>query len=176
MFPIKKDVYVEHCVARGLRPAEIVFRILLVLLVLIVAAFDVLVCIALSDYAMIGHAVLAGAIVLGWRFFRRVGAEYEYLFTNGVLDIDKVVCNEIRTRLYSLEVKELQLFEPYDAAKMEHRQFDRRGFPCSSPKSPDLYCLVFKHKEYGRCMVCIDMSEELLEAIQSFLPRDMANR
>lgn len=171
MFPIKKDVYVEYGVSRGLRPMEIVYRVMIILMIVVLIAIDLLVAPMLQNFAIIAYAITAGGIVLGWKYFKKVGAEYEYIFTNGQLDIDKIIGKEDRRRLYTIDVKELEVFEPYDGKKMENRKFDRRGFPCSSHESPDLYCLVFRHREYGRTMLCINMNDELKEAIQGFLPR-----
>ena len=176
MFPIKKDVYVEYGVSRGIRPLEVVYRVMIIVMILALIALDLLVAPMLGGLAIIAYAITAAGIVLGWKYFKRVGAEYEYIFTNGQLDVDKIVGKEDRRRLYSIDVKDLEVFEPYDPKKMQGRTFDRRGFPCSSPESPELYCLVFRHKEYGRTMICINMNPELLEAINGFLPQELRKR
>ena len=49
-----------------------------------------------------------GAVYLGFRFKSRVNVEFEYLVTNGSLDIDKIISQRKRVRIFSAECKEFE--------------------------------------------------------------------
>ena len=46
---------------------------------------------------------------------------------------------------------------------------------CDSIKSPDVYYLVFRHKDQGRTMVIMNMPERVFVGIKNYLPREIRN-
>ena len=63
------------------------------------------------------------AIVLDVIMFRRLNVEYEYLYVNGDLDIDKIMHKAKRKRVFSMNVNDLEMLAPIDA--IELRQYQR---------------------------------------------------
>lgn len=176
MYQVRKDVYVEARFKRKSGGREIVIVIGLVLMILILFALSVLLGDMMGNYAFISWAILAFAVVYAWKFGKKLNVEYEYTFTNGDLDIDKVIAKEDRKHRYSVKCEDMEFFEPYDnPAKYAGMKFDRIAYPCTSKNDKGLYCFAFKEKTYGRCLVVINMTDELREAVENARPKMWGN-
>src|SRR5699024_2666160 len=57
-------------------------------------------------------------IVLDYFMFRRLDLEYEYLYVNGDLDIDKIMGKQKRKRIFSMNISELELLAPMGAGEL----------------------------------------------------------
>lgn len=177
MYQIPKDVYVEARFKRRTGAREIIIYILILLMLAILVALDLILAPMLGNMSFIAAAVLAFAFIYAWKFQKKLTVEYEYLFTNGDMDIDKVLGREDRKHRYSVKCSDMEFFEPYtNPEKYEHMKFDRIAFPCSSPKADGLYCFAFRDRSYGRCLIVVNMTDELREAIESFRPKQYGNK
>ena len=176
MYQIPKDVYVEARVTRATGFREVFTVIMTLLMIAILFGLGLMLAPMLGDFAFISWAILAFVVVYAWKFVKKLSVEYEYIFTNGDLDIDKILGREDRKRRYSVKCSEMEFFEPYtNPEKYEHMKFDRIAFPCSSPKAKGLYCFAFRDRTYGRCLVVIDMTDELRQAIEDARPKQYGN-
>ena len=61
--------------------------------------------------------------VVTFFLFPRFDLEYEYLYVNGDLDIDKIMHKAKRKRVFSMNVNDLEVLAPIDA--IELRQYQR---------------------------------------------------
>ena len=120
--------------------------------------------------------IVVAVVYCSYKIISSLSVEFEYIFTNGDLDIDKILGREDRKRRYSVKCSEMEFFEPYtNPEKYEHMKFDRIAFPCSSPKAKGLYCFAFRDRTYGRCLVVIDMTDELRQASEDARPKQYGN-
>lgn len=174
MLPIKKDVYVEARFPRATGWREVLTYVLVAIMVLLLFWLSLMLSPMLGNFAFVAYGILAFVVIYAGKFLKKQQVEYEYIFTNGDLDIDKIIAKEDRKRRYSVNVSEMEFFEEYkDPAKYERMKFDRIAFPCSSAKSSGLYCFAFRERTYGRCLIVINMTDELLTVIRDALPRYM---
>ena len=70
----------------------------------------------------IGLILPIAMIVLDVFMFRRLNVEYEYLFLNGDLDIDKIMNKAKRKKVFSVNVGDLELMAPLDAVELRQYQ------------------------------------------------------
>ena len=109
------DYYTEQLVKKRPDAKDLAIKtgliVLTVLTVLIVFIFPV------------GLILPILAIVLDVIMFRRLNVEYEYLYVNGDLDIDKIMHKARRKRVFSMNVNDLEVLAPIDA--IELRQYQR---------------------------------------------------
>lgn len=81
------------------------------------AAFYVL--LVLAGLSLATNLILAALYVLlavGIFFFKKnLYIEYEYIFTNGEIDIDKIIEMKKRKRVFSFSVKSVELLAPEDS-------------------------------------------------------------
>ena len=70
----------------------------------------------------VGLILPVAMIVLDVFMFRRLNVEYEYLFLNGDLDIDKIMNKAKRKKVFSASVKDMEFFAPADAVELRDRK------------------------------------------------------
>lgn len=103
------DTFVEELVVKrgGIRNILLGFLMAVAALVLIAACFLFLP--ALLPAIM---AIAVAGVYLGVKF---LGVEYEYSFTNGDLDIDKIMAKRKRKRVLETDYQKIQVMAPYTA-------------------------------------------------------------
>ena len=95
--------------------------------------------------------------------------EYEYICTNGDLDIDKITAKSRRKRLISVDLKNVLDFGSLNDKSLNK---DYSIIDATSGESEDeSYFLQFKDTKYGMCNVLITPDEDMLEVIKTYLPR-----
>ena len=95
--------------------------------------------------------------------------EYEYICTNGDLDIDKITAKSRRKRLISVDLKNVLDFGSLNDKNINK---DYSIIDATSGESEDeSYFLQFKDTKYGMCNVLITPDEDMLEVIKTYLPR-----
>lgn len=98
----------------------------------------------------------------------RMYVEYEYTFTNGELDIDKIVAKSKRYELLSVEVRRFTAFGIYDDC-MEETD-DMTVVESSDNIVGHEYFADFEHEEYGKTRLIFAPNENMLESINKMLP------
>ena len=128
------DYYTEQLIKKQTTMKDVFLKALLVS----VSIVSVLVVFLFPLGIIIPVAVIAAAVVLT----RRLDVEYEYLYVNGDLDIDKIMHRAKRKRVFSMNVNDLEILAPIDA--IELRQYQRaKVFDYSSGTGNGrLYALV----------------------------------
>lgn len=96
------DVFVEKLVKRRKSPADIAYS---VLLFFIAFAVDYFVLIFLGG---LGPMIAAGILFIAYYLMSMRNIEYEYIVTNGDLDIDIIVNQRKRKRVFSANCKEFE--------------------------------------------------------------------
>lgn len=101
------DTFVEELVVRRNSVVN-----LLIMFALIVAAVAVVVAgfLFLTGLFPAILAIAVGGVYIGIKF---QGVEYEYSFTNGDFDVDKIMAKRKRKRLVEINHKQVQVMAPY---------------------------------------------------------------
>ncbi len=95
--------------------------------------------------------------------------EYEYICTNGDLDIDKITAKSRRKRLISVDLKNVLNFGSLNDKNLNK---DYSIIDATSGESEDeSYFIQCKDTKYGMCNVLITPDEDMLEVIKTYLPR-----
>lgn len=102
--------------------------------------------------------------------FRRLKVEYEYIFINGHLDIDKIINKSKRKNVFSMHVSDLQILAPKGSSALQ-------GLSCTKTLDvtsrregePVFEMLVSEKKDTHR--ILLEPGEELLEGIFLMAPR-----
>ena len=108
--------------------------------------------------------------IVDYVLFRRMNVEYEYAYFNGDLDIDKIMNKESRKRVFSVNVKEMEVIAPTGSDVL--RPFQQLKQLDYSTKSPDgkTYELVTKFKG-EKVRVVFEPNEKMLSAMRDLVPR-----
>ena len=109
------DYYTEQLIKKQTTMKDVFLKALLVSLSIV----SVLIVFLFPLGIIIPIGVIAATVIL----IRRLDVEYEYLYVNGDLDIDKIMHKAKRKRVFSMNVNDLEVLAPIDA--IELRQYQR---------------------------------------------------
>ena len=143
--------------------------------ILVGAGILILACVAIlpvSDQFWFFPALAIAIVIYAlFRFYPLFFIEYEYIFTNGEIDIDKIMGKQNRKRLATVDAETFEEFGRYDPNAFEGREFNTRLFACSSVADPDTYYAVMNHPKFQNCLVVFNPNEIIVESIKEYLPR-----
>lgn len=163
------DTYVEVLVARKKNPLVDVGRILSYVL-----AF---VCFVL---AILGSALFfVGAIVfflLAYLVFPRLDIEYEYLYIDKEISVDKIMSKEKRKNVYTVDLNRMEIMAPVSSHALD--SYKARGLKSydftSRAEDAKVYSVVYESAQEGCVIVNIEPNAEMLNAIKTVFPRKVS--
>ena len=113
--------------------------------------------------------ILIFLLFLGAYFLiRNFDVEYEYICTNGDLDVDKIIAKSRRKRLISVNLKTVTDFG-LTSGKSYEKEYSTINATSGDPDD-ESYFLLCKDSKYGMCYILITPDEDMLEVIKSYLP------
>lgn len=121
----------------------------------------------------IGILLGVGIIYLGIYLSMNSFYEYEYIFTNGELDIDKIIAKRKRKRLVTVEVKSLSDFGKYE--NMKNNNPEATIIHAHDGCAENTYYADFKSQKYGSTRLLFSPNERLLNNIKIYIPRNLRN-
>ena len=98
--------------------------------------------------------------------------EYEYAYTNGELDVDRIVAESRRKRLLSVDCKDFEIVAKVSSDKYsdEYRKIPNKVEAVSSMTSPDVYFAVFENGG-KRTILYFEPNDKMIEAMWKYIPR-----
>ena len=100
--------------------------------------------------------------------------EYEYIITNGTLDIDKIINKKSRKRILSLELSKVTRLEKYKEGVTANINPKDLTVACNKTES-DTYFLVAEKSNSGSYNLIFAPNERMREAIAKFVPKFISN-
>lgn len=116
--------------------------------------------------------ITAGAIIYGvYYLIRSRNLEYEYAVTNGDLDVDVIIAQRKRKRIFSGNCRDFEIVAPVRDDKLsEYMANTRRKIKAvSSMDSPDAYFLVSNYNN-ERVIVFFEPDDRMLENFKTYIP------
>jgi len=157
------DVYVEQLIVKPADGKDNAKKAAIIIIALLLIAF------CITTFFFIFAIPAAFGIAYGaYYLLTGVYCEYEYIITNGDIDIDKIVGKRKRTRLVSASVKNFTSF-----GRLENAPNAANGVTtvmASDGSGNDFYA-DFTHSKLGETRIIFSPNEKTLEAIKPFLPR-----
>ena len=161
------DVFKEQIVKRKQTPKDAAIRICLIILVVLI--FLAAIGIGLAQFSVIIAAVAGFGAAYLMSYLR---VEYEYVFTNGELDIDAIYNRSRRKRVFSAHVNEIEVMAHVEdnvhAGELSNFQ-DFKDYS-SGETTPDTYAFIINYKT-KRTKIIIEPNEKMLKAISGVLTR-----
>ncbi len=164
------DTFIEILVKKQKQPKDILKNVGIVLLAIILFLVNsfVVAPIASGIAPLITIAIIIGAGYL----ITSSKIEYEYVLTNGEIDIDKIVAQRKRTRVVTFDCKRITEFGEYSSS-IDPKNFKTVIDASENSKNDDTYYVVVDHTKFGRTLVLFTPGEILLEKMRPYLPRIM---
>lgn len=164
------DVFCEYIVTKkkGIKEA------LLIAGIAVVTALLVSVCglFFFTPYGNIAFLLTIGLILGSYYLIKQFNVEYEYMLTNGEIDVDCIKNRSKRKRLITVKVKDFQILAPTGRGEFsaeENANFTRVIDASSSPDSDRAYFAVFS-KDGQTIKLIFEPSDRMLENIRAYIP------
>lgn len=125
--------------------------------------------------APIAVVLPVGIVYLAIYLFRLQNVEYEYSCTNGTLDIDKIMGQQKRVQMLSVDVSAFTAYGRAQESAESHEElttFSAVGISMmGDEESAEDYYAEFEHPDHGKCCLYFTPDARLREALEPFLPR-----
>jgi len=170
--PKVQDTFIEQMVKRGTKQKDNIRKAFILLGALIVLTIPWLIGFNAVYFV---EPVLIMIVGLGvWILWRRSSREYEYIYTEGLIDIDVVYGRSSRKDVFSIDARKATLIAPASDPKAkelaEDKSFDRKVYACEGEVREDTYVLIGEYKS-RKYLVYWEPDERILEGIRHYAPR-----
>ena len=119
--------------------------------------------------------LLAAGVLFGaYKLCTRFNLEYEYIVTNGTMDIDKITNKSSRKRVLSLELQTVSRIERYKPALLNSADSKDVIIACNADDA-GAYLMVASSEGKGAKYLVFAPDERLRGAIVKFVPVFVAN-
>ena len=169
----KMDVFVEQIVKKSAGGRDVALRILIILGMCVLTAVSLFVF--FTPFSVFGFLLFAGTMWGGYYLFTGIDCEYEYIVTNGEIDIDKIIARRKRVRLITAKASAFEAFGKYEDAPDTDEgvtTVSAVGVNESEAETKTYYA-DFKHPSAGNVRLIFCPEERVIDAIVPFLPRQL---
>ncbi|MBO5211114.1 MAG: hypothetical protein J6B80_04205 [Clostridia bacterium] len=131
------------------------------------------ICVLLLLTGIVGALTPILVVGLGygaWWLTSKLNVEYEYIVTNGTMDVDKIVNKSSRQRISSFELGNVERLEKYNDHLLQNVKKENIVFACNK-NDPNAYLLVASKEDTKVNYIVFTPSEKLQAAIKKSLPK-----
>ena len=115
--------------------------------------------------------IIVMAVIYGTnKILKQISVEYEYIFTNGDLDVDKIIGKSSRKRMVSVKCTNVEKYGDYQNGMAAPGSVKKTYFFCNADSENQKYMIV-KDKDEGIIMIVFAPDERMQGAIEKYIPR-----
>lgn len=162
------DIFVEQLVRKPSDGKTTALKILIAAGMVIITALCVM--LMLIGFAF-GIIVAAGALYGGFYLMTGLDTEYEYIITNGEMDIDKIIAKRKRKRLITAKASSFERFGKYSNAPQIGSDVTIVKADGISREESETYFADFTHPSMGNVRLIFSPEEKVVDGLKPFLPR-----
>ncbi|HCA33964.1 MAG TPA: hypothetical protein DEP00_02470 [Lachnospiraceae bacterium] len=166
------DVYYEQMVKRGTKKQDTTRRILIVISGIIICFLPFL--LGASAVYIVEPVLLMVVALMVWIMWRRAAKEYEYIYTDGTLDIDVIYGKASRRHLVSFDLRKVELIapalDPQVHAAIEKDKTSKKLLAIPDQPDQDTYVILGTYMK-DMYVVYFQPEEELKRYIRRYAPR-----
>ena len=162
------DLYTEEIVKKEKTAKDTLIKVLLI-------AGTVVSVLSLMVFGWLSIVLIIAFAVADYFIMPTLSLEYEYLYVNGEIDIDKIMSKQKRKRVFSGDVASLELLAPSQSHELDHyrtRNDIKKNDFSSGKKDARTYTMILK-KDQGMEMVVFEPSEVMLKDMKRMAPREV---
>lgn len=167
------DIFVEQLIKRKSRPQDIALKAACIagIVFFIWLLFNLL--FAFPSVASITLLLFAGAMYAIYYIYTSVNVEFEYCFTNGAFDVDKIVAAKRRKRVTELNARSIEILATKNNSAfrgyMENAEI-KKIYACTSTEDEGVYFVVYEGLG-GRYMLLFNPSDKILDGFRRLNPK-----
>ncbi len=156
------DFYTEQLYKKKKRPLDYLMQagIFVGCLAASSLVFILLSAVAPAFGKLAGTLAIVAIVYGAYKLFCRLDTEYEYIYFNGELDVDKITAKSDRKRLLTVKCQEFERFGRATEGIREKVTADKVLDVTSGGESP-VYFAVFHKKDAGRMLLLFEPKEEI---------------
>ena len=160
------DGYVELLVKKEQTMKDKLIKAVALLVVILMAAAGL----------FVSHMLLFVAAILGvaaYFLLPNLDLEFEYLYVNGELDIDRIASKTRRKRVKSLDLSKMEIMAPVKSSRMEHQNHNKnlKVYDYSSGNQTHKIYAIILPTDREVCKILIEPDEKLIKSIEKNCPR-----
>ena len=159
------DFYAEYLVEKNPTGADTAKKVLLVIGMIVLSGL-LFVFFGVLSLVPVGFLLYGGFYLL-----TGLSTEYEYIITNGSLDVDKVSGQRSRKRLISTDISTFTAFGKLSDAP--EAPADCTTVLASDNTGGEDYFADLKHASAGNVRLIFSPNEKIVEGVEVFLPRQV---
>lgn len=114
--------------------------------------------------------IVVGLFYGSYKIIQQISIEYEYIFTNGDLDVDKIIGKSSRKRMVSVKCSQAEKYGDYKNGMVAPGSVKKTYFFCNADDENQKY-MIINHKDEGMVMLVFAPDERLQGAIEKYIPR-----
>lgn len=141
-------------------------------------ALAILLCAVLFTFgsflAPLSYLIVLGVVYGAYKLSSNYNIEYEYIITNGIMDIDKIINKNSRKRLASFELKTVTAVEKFNPSAYVERENITVIRGCDD-KNPDAYLITIDSVKKGTVHLIFAPNERMRDAMVKFMPKFVSN-
>ncbi len=133
----------------------------------------VAICITLFWLSNYFPILIVGIVAIGYGEWKLLGffhKEFEYIITNGTVDVDRIIAKSTRNRMISFECSDIIRVGRYNAANPPVTDANEKLI-CGN--TDNAYFFLVK-KQSRKVLVVMSLNEKMLNAIKASVPRNVA--
>lgn len=169
-----ESLFLEQIVKKGTKQKDQVTRVVIVISALIICVLPSLINIRITG--LVTPVVVTLMVLAVWILWRRASREYEYIFTDGSLDIDVIYNRSSRVHVVTFDCPFCRLIAPATDERYQkqiyEQKYDKTIYAGKGSITDETYVIIGNvgDKLYR---VFIDPNEKILDAMYAFSPKNM---
>ncbi len=168
------DCFIEYMIKQKKTPATLIKKILIYFAAVIISLM-VMIVMMIFPSMFIGLIPMAILIIFyaAYRISSSFDVEFEYILTNGELDVDKITHKKSRKRLMTIHCKSFIEFEKYsanDAKSGNDGEFAKIIDASAKSETYDDYYAVF-YKNGQKIKLIFNPTQKMIEMFKLYAPR-----
>lgn len=173
------DVFVEHMIKQKTTRKQVAIRMFTIFAAVLFALFPILLILFFDiDITFLTVLTILGAIWGGKIAFGLTSYEFEYIVTNGDLDIDRIAGKRSRKRVLTLHCKKFDILAPFTetyANEYNSKSIVNRLDYSRGPDTEGQYFAIFNDTAGQRTLMIFAPSKRMLEIFKIYIPGKIKN-
>lgn len=166
------DIFTE-CMVKKKKGTIDYLKVVLCILIIITVLMAMPFVSQVKYVGIILFMVCAGVIYLLYNIIISINLEYEYIFTNGAMDVDKIIAARRRKRITSLNARSIEIMASVhsnEAGAYANDKSIKRYYACTSVDDSDTYFVIYSEND-KKYMLIFNPNETIKDGFKRLNPQ-----
>lgn len=164
------DSFLEYLMVKKSTGAEIALKVGIVLLAILLSFIIFILFMSVSFLRSFSFFAVLCIGYIAYILVSRMAIEYEYIFTNGDLDIDIIRGRKYRKRLVTVKCKNIRNMEQTNEIEGKTRTGDKAINAVYNPALGKIYRIDATVKDGKEALIFFQPAEKLIDEMRKFNP------